>query len=389
MIGATPVVRLSGRGIRLSVLIAMALAILPANSFGEESTAAIMHEVYDAISYLLPLSLRDPTEGTIWDHSLINDKLQTLKKASTALKQHTADQDKELQHLAKSFDELTNDAHKSFSNEWPEFAYFSMMDLVQHCVACHSRLPAPSQLFGQRLLARMDIREIPPADVIKIYVAVRQFDTALRSIEQTLMNPDLHPITADYGSLMVDYLQVAISAKRSAVTAEEFLRRYLTRGDLPFYLKRRIEFWLATLDEFSDDITTKPKLATAAAIFYAADGLSRGPGNRVRAVHDIIAASIIRNYLSSFPKPSVEELGEAYYMLGVIALRTLEPKSSVPEMELLFAASINADPDGRYALEAYALIEEYGYVREEHLAAKHVSQTLIDMSALRALIDQR
>ncbi len=82
-------------------------------------------------------------------------------------------------------------------------------------------------------------------------------------------------------------------------------------------------------------------------------------------------------------------LGDAYYMLGVIALRTLEPKSAVPEMELLLAASIRADPNGAHAVESYALIEEYGYVHEEHLAASSTSQTLIDMAALRALIENR
>lgn len=383
------IVRLSKRSIVQSVFIALLLLLLPGNSSGEQSTAAIMQQVYDAIAYLLPLSLRDPTEDTIWDHRLINDKLQTLKNASVALKQHTADRDQEFQLLASSFDELTSNAHKSFSNEWPEFAYFSMMDLVQHCVACHSRLPAPSKLFGQRLLARMDIRELPPADVVKIYIAVRQFDAALKSIEKTLMDPDLHPISADYGSLMIDYLQVAISAKRSAETAENFLRRYLERGDLPFYLKHRIKFWLGALEEFADELAAEPELAAATTIFNAADNLSRGPGNRVRAVHDIIAASIIRDYLSKSPESSAEELGKAYYMLGVIALRTMEPKSAVPEMELSLAASINADPGGQHALEAYALIEEYGYVHEEHLAAKNVSQTLIDMPALRALINQK
>ena len=367
----------------------LVLSVLPGNSSGDQNTTAIMQEVYDAIAYLLPLSLRDPAENTVWDQSLISDKLQTLSTASAALKQHTADRELEIRLLARSFDDLSSDVHKSFSNEWPEFAYFSIMDLVEHCAACHSRLPAPSRLFGQHLLARMDIRELPPTDVVKIYIAVRQFDAALKSIEKTLMDPDLHPNEADYGSLMVDYLQVSISAKRSVATADKFLRRYLTREDLPYYLERRINFWLATLTEFADELDGEPSLATATTIFHAADSLSRGPGNRVRAVHDIIAASIIRNYLATPSNDNARELGKAYYMLGVIALRTLEPKLAVPEMELLLAASINADPGGQHALEAYALIEEYGYVRDEHLAERDVSQTLIDMPALRELVSSQ
>ena len=376
-------------GIIQTVVVVAVLSCLPPNTLAEQSTASIMHQVYDAIVYLLPLSLRDPAESTIWDRGLINDKLQTLKHASAGLKQHTTGQDQEFRHLARSFDELSGDVHKAFSNEWPEFAYFSMMGLVQHCVACHSRVAAPSsRLFGQRLMARMDLRELPPADVVKIHIAMRQFDTALRSIETMLMDPDLHPIEADYGSLMIDYLQLAITAKRSPSTAENFLRRYLARSDVPFYLERRFESWLAALKEFSDDLAAEPSLETAKAIFYAADALSRGPGNRVRAVHDITATSIIRSYLSMAAGRDAGGLGEAYYILGVTALRTLEPKSAVPEMELLLAASIRADPSGPHALESYALLEEYGYVHEEQLGAENASQTLIDMSELRALIGQ-
>jgi len=349
-----------------------------------------MHQAYDAIAYLLPLSLRDPAESTVWDRGLIDDKLQTLKSASAALQQHAEGQEQEFRYLARSFDELSKDVHKAFSNEWPEFAYFSMMDLVQHCVACHSRLAASSQsLFGQRLIARMDTRELPPADVVKLYIAVRQFDAALRAIEKILMDPGMGPIEADYSSLMVEYLHIAIAAKRSPAKAENFLQRYLARGDLPFYLQRRIEFWIASLEALSGDLAAEPNLETAKTIFYDADKLSRGPGNRTRAVHDIVAASIIRAYLSQSPDRDAQARGEAYYMLGVIALRTLEPKSAVPEMEFLLAASIEADPVGPYAVESYALIEEYGYVHEEHLGGSNTSQTLIDMTALRALIEQK
>lgn len=314
----------------------------------------------------------------------------TLKAASAALKSHTAGDPGELRALARSFDQMTADVTKAFSNEWPEFAYFSVMDLVQHCVACHSRVEAPSQaLFGERLIARMDTREIPPGDVIKLYIATRQFDAAIRTIEKMLMAPDLHPIEADYSSLMVDYLQITLAARRSPAMAEQFLRRYLSRPEVPYYLKRRFEFWIESLQRFAPDIAAAPDFARAIEIFHAGDDLSAGPGNRMAAVHDITAASILRRYLDTGGEHDAEQLHEAYFTLGVIALRTLEPKSAVPEMELLLASAIRAAPKGKHALEAYALIEEYGYVHEEHLAAPQAAQTLLDMDELRQLLAPR
>ena len=127
-----------------SLILVLSLSSLPLGSFADDSTVSIMHRVYDSIAYLLPLSLRDPALGTEWDPALITDKLEVLKNASSALKQHSAGQDEEFRHLAGSFDDLSDNIATAFSNQWPEFAYFSLMDLVEHCVACHSRLPTHS-----------------------------------------------------------------------------------------------------------------------------------------------------------------------------------------------------------------------------------------------------
>ncbi|MGR9093215.1 MAG: hypothetical protein ACU85U_21805 [Gammaproteobacteria bacterium] len=371
-------------------MLVLGLGVTATAVHAEDTTASIMRDVYDAIAYLLPLSLRADTDTSAWDQELIEKKLVTLKAASAALKAHTAGDAGELRYLAGSFDEMTADVTKAFANEWPEFAYFSVMDLVQHCVACHSRVEAPSQaLFGQRLISRMDTREIPPSDVIKLYVATRQFDAATRTIEKMLMAPDRHPIEADYSSLMVDYLQITIAAKREPAMAQQFLRRYLSRPDMPYYLKRRFEFWIETLQQLTPAIAAPPDFARAIEIFHAGDDVSPGPGNRMGAVHDVTAASILRRYLDAGGERNAETLHEAYFVLGVIALRTLEPKSAVPEMEMLLATSIKAAPEGKHALEAYALIEEYGYVHEEHLAAQDTSQTLLDMDELRKLLAPR
>lgn len=375
---------------KFASMLIFALGMTASTLQADDSTASIMRQVYDAIAYLLPLSLRDETATDVWDQELIEQKLATLKAASGALKAHTAGDAGEMRYIARSFDEMTSDVTKAFSNEWPEFAYFSVMDLVQHCVACHSRVEAPSQaLFGERLIARMDTREIPPGDVIKLYVATRQFDAATRTIEKMLMAPDRHPIEADYSSLMVDYLQITLAARRSPAMAKQFLRRYLSRPDVPYYLKRRYEFWIEALQEFAPDIDAAPDFARALEIFHAGDDVNPGPGNRMAAVHDITAASILRRYLDAGGAHSPQQLHEAYFTLGVIALRTLEPKSAVPEMEMLLASAIRAAPEGKHALEAYALIEEYGYVHEEHLAAPQARQTLLDMNELRQLLAPR
>lgn len=47
-----------------------------------EDTRQIMHGVFDAIAYLLPLSVRDTGLSSTWDRELINAKLDVLKRSS-------------------------------------------------------------------------------------------------------------------------------------------------------------------------------------------------------------------------------------------------------------------------------------------------------------------
>ena len=55
---------------------------------------------------------------------------------------------------------------------------------------------------------------------------------------------------------------------------------------------------------------------------------------------------------------------------------------------MLLAAAIQADPKGPHARDAYSLLEEYGYIQEEHLARQRDSSVLLDMGALKKSIDE-
>jgi hypothetical protein len=352
-----------------------------------ENTGFIMRDVYDAIVYLLPLSLRAPDASSIWDSELVQDKLDDLVRASAILVDHARDQDAEFRLLARSFDRLVNDTATSFREEWPDYAYYSLMELTDHCVACHSRLPAGSQdLFGQRLMARMDTAALTERSKASLYVATRQFDAALGVLESSLLSPSMDPVEAEYRGLMLQYLRIAIAAEGGIARIKRLLEGYLARADLPYYLRFRLQHWQAALEQHAGSLDDPPDIARAHALFDTATRLSLAPGNRIRAVEDLVAARIMRTYLLENTAIEPADRAEIYYRLAVIALRTNEPEPSVPEMEMLFVAAIEADPKGPNAKRAYALLEQYGYVHEEHLAKQIESHLLIDMPGLRAAI---
>lgn len=371
------------------VLAAVAVLLTGSSALADTATREVMHKVFDAIAYLLPLSVRDAEHASAWDRELIDAKLKTLDAASDALVAHARGKDEEFGYLARSFAETTRDIVDSFRETWPSYAYFSLMELTQHCVACHSRLPSAAQAsFGQRLMARIDTADFDPSELAQLYVATRQFDAAEKVLERKLLSPKQDAIDLDNAGVLLDYLDLSLVVLHDAQRARALLERFAARPDVPHYLRRRIETWRANLATLTPVLQGEASLAQARTLFETADGLTRAPRGRERAIHDLVAASLLQRYIASRPGASGDDIAEAYYMLGIIALRTTEPKYSVPEMEGLFAAAIKAAPKGPRAREAYDLLEEFGYWRDLHLARAGDRAGLIDMAALRKLVGE-
>ena len=188
-------------------LVVLVLVLVMQSATAAEQTASIMHKVYDAIAYLLPLSVRNADLKTEWDQELIEEKLKVLTAASSTLVKHADKEDAEFRLLARSFDRLVQDVGVSFRAQWPDYAYYSLMELTDHCVACHSRLPSPSQdLFGQRLMARMNADNIEPESRTLLYIATRQFDAALGGAQMftgaTILSDGAPALIVDLGSLL-------------------------------------------------------------------------------------------------------------------------------------------------------------------------------------------
>jgi hypothetical protein len=364
--------------------------VLASPEDGAGTTAAIMRQVYDAIAYLLPLSLRGADAVSRWDDELIETKLTVLSDAAAALESHTrVSADEETALLARSFNELVQDTVISFRADWPEFAYLSLMELTEHCATCHSRLPSKSYaLFGQKLLARLDIQGLEPRAVAQLLIVTRQFDGALSILEKKLMEPGLHPVEAEYQELLLAYARIAVSTSNDYTRFKAFLQHYRQRPDMPFYLSRRIDIWLESIASIEQQQDEAPNLATARSLFDHATAMTDAPGNKVRCVYDFVAAKTLRKALQEPQGLPKAEVAEAYYLLGLITLRSSEPNPSVPAMELLMAAAIKADPKGPVAVDAYALLEEYGFVSGAHLALSQENTSLVDMAYLRSLLEK-
>ena len=395
---------LAAAALPLSLAISLAISLAPGRAALAEQTQAssqagsqastqeIMLQAYQALAYLLPASAASYADGEVRQGELVQDALTQLRAAGDALASHAGGEDTEYQLLARSFDLTVNDVAAALEGGIPSYAWFLMLDLTEYCTACHQKLPGEiGPMFSQKLLARIDTSMFERDEMARLYVALRQFDRAQTTFERLLMRPDLHPVDADLDGLLIEYLTLSLSSEPDTRRADGFLRSYADRRDMPYYLKQRIADWrerLVELDTLENDTAS---LASAKALFDRATSLKQVPYDRAAAVDDILAARQLRALIAADAIEMPEDRQSVYYMLGLIHLRTLEPRPAVPEMELSFEAAILAAPWTETARAAYALLEEFGYVEDRLLAygdgfgADVGGTPLIDMAALRSL----
>ncbi len=369
------------------LLLTVTLAVGTATA--QNTVRPIMQSVFDTIAYLLPLSLSGKEQLNDLDAELVSSRIDVLSSASDALTAHASQRDQEFQLLTRSFDRSVDQVRLAFDNDRPIDAFYVLMDLTQSCAACHSRLPDSSDfMFGQKLMARMNLDALDLQELAQLYVATRQFSNALNTLEKVLMDPNLSPVDIELDGTLIRYLNLSLAVTRNVQRAGAAMRKFLSRSDVPFYLRRRVETWLDSMDALSEQLTGKPSLLAAQSLFDRATESTRFPGDRNGAIHDLVAASMLRGLIESRQAGEGEELARSYLMLGVITLRTLEPDAPVPQLEFLLESAIRAAPQTAIAEDAYALLQEVGYVNYPGLSSLDSTHPLIDMKALHELMER-
>lgn len=346
-----------------------------------------MHRTFDAIAYLLPLGLRDESRLNEIDKELIKQHLNVLTSSGKELVKHAVGREHEFQLLTLSFDHAVEQVAASFGGERYIDAYFSLSDMTENCVSCHSRLPDSSDyLLGQKLFARMDTDMLDSDDIAQLYIATRQFDNALTEFEKIILDETANPYDLDLDGVFIDYLQIGIAVDQSFKRLETTLEKFSERQDAPLYMHQQVKIWRESMHELEGELKAEPSIERARQLFDQATGLTLTPSGRERAVHDIVAASLLRRLLDSSVGLQPVQISEAYYLLGVISLRTLRTKPAVPEMELLLESAIYAAPESGYAKAAYLLLEEFSYAHYLNFGAKEIPDPNADMRKLREII---
>lgn len=373
--------------LRLAGAVALGGMLAGSPAFAAEDPRPIMHEVVDALAYLLPLSFDDDRFVDPSSRGETIQKLRMLEASANKLQAHAQERDAGLRMLSGSFSQAARRMRRYYQGAQPEDARFFLVELTQNCVACHSRLPGePGYPLAQQLMKRVDTPSLHPRDRAQFQVALRQFNAALESWEELFFESRIEPVELDVEGDIIDYLTVSIRVLNDLKRARRTLGTLLQRNDLPVYMRRHLDRWSNDLDVLGPEVAKPPTLDHARRLFTTASGLSVLPAGRERAVYDLVASGMLHRYIDAFVQRQGEDLAEAYYILGIIEARTGQPRAAVPQMEFHLEAAIYSNPKGDVAKQAYAVLEEYSLLNYGGLMLDQPQEELYRLQALKDLI---
>ncbi|NNL85058.1 MAG: hypothetical protein HKP27_05370 [Myxococcales bacterium] len=344
------------------VMLSSALASAPcgaADAAKRDETRAHMRGIAEDMKRVLPLwadraRLEDPKAA-----ELLRATLESLIRKVDALERHGKQKGHSFELITRS---LANDAHQmqAFLDERnDDAALFTIGPVLDSCVACHSRLPSEgTSSLGGQLTSGVDLEALETPDRLRLRLASRQFDDAVRDFESALaegMGTAPRPISL-HGAL-VDYLVVNLRIREDVKRPRDFLATLVDREDVGNYLRSEIDLWIRTLDRIPELTGPTLSIDQAKDLVNRGDQLRLFPADGVSLVYDIVASGILYRLLEEDRgKLSAREQAEAYYLLGAAESRIRRPTWNDRWDDYLEMA-IRRAPGTDLSRNAYRMIE--------------------------------
>lgn len=372
-------------------LLVGALVAYPAHA--EEDTSVIMARIVGPLVRVLPESLDESNFADPKRRPEIARALNELADAAALLGSHGSgsggkERDAGFRYLSGSLAADAKDtAHRYSRGQYSESRY-ALHQMTNTCIVCHSRLPSDREsALGNELFRRSEITDLSVRQRARLQLVTRRFDAALTSYEMLFADPLAPPSTFDLGGDLLDYLTINLRVRRDAERPRATLERLAGRPDIPHYMRRHLQAWLAALANLSKQLGKEPSIALARELMADGDGVRGYAADRSGAIYDLAASSVLHRYLDAKPEPGVET-AEALYLVGITDAWT-QRSYWVSEAEFALKAAIRMAPREPVAREAYALLEEYILLGYSGSGGVNIPpDVLAELAELRELIEE-
>jgi len=356
-----------------AAMVAALLLSFPAPAWSQtpetspEATRATMRRIVDSLAFVLPLSLSDEPFADPAQHQAILDALDALAKNGAELERHVQGRDLGFAFLSRSLARDMREIRDRYAAGHVAEARFLLLEVSDHCAACHSRLPDDREHpIGRRLVDDPRVADLDLDQRVELEVATRQFDRALASYETLFADPKLSPADLDLQGHIDGYLEVVVRVQNDPARALRTFTALAKRKDLPAALRENIGAWIASLRALQGRSFAGSPLSEARKLIAEAQDTSRYPDDRSALVSYLFASGLLNRFTIT-PGVSSSDLGEACYLQGVIESR-IGRSFWLSQTEFYLEQAILLAPQRAFANDAYELLEEFlisGYTGSE------------------------
>lgn len=364
---------------------------LPALAGGpdpELDTRQRMQPIFEAVRFLFPLSLQEERFRDPELRDRILASLQLLQRSSGDLASHGQERGASFAFLSRSLSIDVRDVNQRYEEGHVREARFLVQQLVETCVACHSRLPSEqSSGLSSQFASELKEADLPLDERAKLEYATRQFDRAVVTYEQLLASPDFSPTTLDLMGHLDDYLELSIRVRGEYERPALALESFSGRDEISPALAGEVKHWIRSLRELEKRKPAPDPLVEARLLMEDAGDTQRFRDERDALVYYLQAGSVLHRYLEGQPT-NPNDLASAYYMLGTIETRVGQ-SFWLSQAEVFLESAIRTAPSSDVALRSYDLLEEFlvaGYTGSSGVQVPPDIQAKLD--ELRRIVDE-
>jgi hypothetical protein len=343
------------------ILLGVVAILITAASNPKVPAKQVMGGIYEALQNILPYGLSEEKFADQKNREVLRRNIKTLAEQASILPVHTQHQDTTFKHIGTTLALDAKEIQRRFDEGRIRQALFLLGSITDHCVACHSRFPAPSSNKAEGLVERVDMKSLTPEEKARLYLITRQFDKAMVAYRDLILSDEYRTEDILMEDWVDDYLLITVRVKRDFDSAKTTLTKLRSRQGLPAFAQNDLDSWIASIDQLKPKRHLKPTLENARGLIQDAKKQSEHPMDRQGQIHYLLASSLLHEYLATQPKG--ESAAEGYFLLDL--------SESMAGKDYLFAqnefyleAAIRSAPRSGFAKKAFHRLEEailFGY----------------------------
>ncbi len=242
-------------------------------------------------------------------------KLERIKTLAHNINEKTVrpDKDPSIKFISDRFEENIGLALESFQSGHYDFARSVYKNAMSQCVQCHTRMEIGPSLSNPNFVK--SIQNISIVERIQLLIASRYFEDAINEINSAFSNGESLSIVAWQKLVQLGFV-LHVRYKGDVKGAENFVTQLSKNSHLPYFIKRNLEFWNASLKTWKDSPQGTPSLKVANDLISKAEKLQKDSRSEGGTVDFLRGAHLLHQFLAK-EKPNPIK-AQALYHLGLI-----------------------------------------------------------------------